>query len=218
MVELQFPAGVQSPLKLLLIGAHADDIEIGCGATILSLLERYLKCEVRWVVLSGSEERQGEAKQSADLFLRNAGDKRVNILSYEDGYFPQHSAEIKKYFEDELKQYDPSIVFTHHRHDLHQDHRIVSELTWNTFRNHLILEYEVFKYDGDLGQPNVYFRVSEKKCKEKVSNIMQCFQSQSEKHWFTEDTFWSMLRIRGVEVASSSKYAESFYGRKIAVL
>ena len=218
MVELQFSPGVQSPLKLLFIGAHADDIEIGCGATILSLLERYLNCDVRWVVLSGSDERQREAKQCSDLFIRNAGDKRVNILSYEDGYFPQQAGEIKRYFEDELKPNDPSIVFTHNRHDLHQDHRIVSELTWNTFRNHLILEYEVLKYDGDLGQPNVYFHVSEKKCKEKVSNIMQCFQSQSEKHWFTEDTFWSMLRIRGVEAASSSKYAESFYGRKIAVL
>ncbi len=216
MLELQIPFAAEAP-RILCIGAHPDDIEIGCGASMLALLERHENTEVRWVVLSGNEDRKREADKSAKEFLKNAGDGAAEIRSFKDGYFSSVIAEIKDYFESDLKKFDPTIIFTHRRDDLHQDHRVVSELTWNTFRNHLIMEYEIVKYDGDLGQPNVFFPASVSHGEKKVSTIVECFESQSEKHWFSEDAFWSIMRIRGVESASPTKYAEAFYGRKIVL-
>lgn len=215
MLPLQIASGPGNRLKILCIGAHPDDIEIGCGATILGLLERFPRAEVFWVVLSGDSTRAVEAESSANTFLDGADQKSIKIQSFRDGYFPSAQAEIKDFFESALKDFDPDVIFTHRQNDKHQDHRVVSELTWNTFRHHLIFEYEILKYDGDLGQPSVFFSVSESNCDKKVDAIYECFESQQKKHWFSKDAFRSIMRIRGVESASPTKYAEAFYARKV---
>jgi LmbE family N-acetylglucosaminyl deacetylase len=203
------------PKKVLALGAHADDIEIGCGGTILRLLDEYPSVEVVWIVLSASGERRPEAIASASRFLRNARRKEVVTKEFRDGYFPYAGSELKDFFEELKQQYSPDLVLTHHREDLHQDHRLVSELTWNTFRNHLILEYEIVKYDGDLGVPNVFVRLGESTVRRKIQTILTCFKSQKGRAWFTEDTLLSILRLRGVEANSPERYAEAFYGRKM---
>jgi len=215
MIDLSFSNATDGPLKLMLLGAHPDDIEIGCGATVLKMLDQYADLRIMWVVLSGNNSRKAEARMSADIFLRNATEGRVELVSFKDGYFPQEYGAIKDYFEQKLKPFDPSIIFTHYGGDKHQDHRLVSDLTRQTFRNHLILEYEILKYDGDLGQPNVYFQVSKAYGNAKAKALMDCFKSQTDKHWFTKDTFRSMLRIRGVESASTTGLAEAFYGNTL---
>ncbi len=203
------------PKKILALGAHADDIEIGCGGTILRLLEENPATEVYWVVLGASGERRAEAVQSANLFLANARRKEIVVKEFRDGYFPYMGAEIKDFFEELKRKYLPDVILTHYREDLHQDHRLVSELTWNTFRNHLILEYEIVKYDGDLGAPNFFVHLTESVAQRKIRTILECFQSQKKKNWFTEDTFSSILRLRGIESNAPNKYAEGFYCRKI---
>ncbi len=212
MITLR-PASVDGPLKLLVIGAHSDDIEIGCGGTILKLLDDDPGASVSWVVLSGSPERADEARLSASAYLERAGrrnaEDQVLLESFRDGFFPSNVPTLKEYFENRLKPLDPDLIFTHYRHDRHQDHRTVSELTWNTFRNHLIVEYEILKYDGDLGQPNLYVSLTEEQCQYKTSGLVSHFISQRGKHWFSEDTFWSMLRIRGVE--GGVRFAEAFH-------
>jgi len=200
--------------RILCIGAHSDDIEIGCGGTILHLLENCPDLEVRWVVLSSDERRREEARCAASLFLSRASRADVTIKSFRDGFFPYIGAEIKSFFE-ELKHEDmPDLVFTHHGADRHQDHRLVAELTWNTFRDHMILEYEIPKYDGDLTTPNVYVPLDDEIRRRKVTFLMQSFASQRDKRWFSPATFEGMLRLRGVECASSSGYAEGFHVRK----
>lgn len=201
-------------LRLLCIGAHSDDIEIGCGGTILRLLEEYPDCEVYWVVLGAAGQRITEAEASAALFLAKAKCKNVIIKDFRDGFFPYIGEEIKNYFEELKSEFSPDLVFTHYRHDLHQDHRLVSDLTWNTFRNHLILEYEIIKYDGDLGAPNFFFHLNDIICRNKIKNILNFFSSQKNKPWFTEDTFFAILRLRGFESNAPDKYAEGFYCRK----
>jgi len=203
-------------LKLLCLGAHSDDIEIGCGGTVLRLIEENPAAEVCWVVLGASGARTAEARRSADLFLASARRKEIVTREFRDGYFPYVGAEIKDFFEDLKRKYSPDLILTHHREDLHQDHRLVSELTWNTFRNHLILEYEIIKYDGGLGSPNLFVYLSESQAKRKIGNILECFPSQRNKSWFTEDSFFSILRLRGVESNAPEKYAEGFYCRKMA--
>lgn len=203
-------------LKLLCLGAHSDDIEIGCGGTVLRLLEEDPAAEVCWAVLGASGARTQEALKSADLFLTNARRKEVITKEFRDGYFPYVGGEIKDFFEELKRKFSPDLVLTHYREDLHQDHRLVSELTWNTFRNHLILEYEIVKYDGDLGAPNFFVCLSEAVARKKIRNILECFQSQRNKGWFTEDTFSSIMRLRGVESSAPEKYAEGFYCRKMA--
>ena len=203
-------------LKLLCLGAHSDDIEIGCGGTVLRLLEEDPAAEVCWAVLGASGARMQEALTSADLFLANARRKEVITREFRDGYFPYNGGEIKDFFEELKRKFSPDLVLTHYREDLHQDHRVVSELTWNTFRNHLILEYEIVKYDGDLGAPNFFVCLSEAVVKKKIRNILECFQTQRNKGWFTEDTFASIARLRGVESSAPERYAEGFYCRKIA--
>jgi len=203
-------------LRLLCLGAHSDDIEIGCGGTILRVLEENPTVEVCWAVLGASGARTAEALKSANLFLANARQKEVITREFRDGYFPYLGAEIKDFFEELKRKFIPDLILTHHREDLHQDHRLVSELTWNTFRNHLILEYEIVKYDGDLGAPNFFVCLSEALAKRKIRNLIDCFQSQRNKSWFTEDTFSSILRLRGVESNAPEKYAEGFYCRKMA--
>jgi LmbE family N-acetylglucosaminyl deacetylase len=203
------------PKKILALGAHADDIEIGCGGTILRFLDENPATEVVWVVFGASEQRRTEALESANLFLANAQRKEIVVKEFRDGYFPYIGTEIKDFFEELKRKYVPDLILTHYRGDLHQDHRLVSELTWNTFRNHLILEYEIVKYDGDLGTPNFFVPLTESIARKKIQTIVECFRTQNDKRWFTEDTFSSILRLRGVESNASDKYAEAFYSRKM---
>ncbi len=202
--------------KILCLGAHSDDIEIGCGGTILRWLAEYPSAEIYWIVMAASGERRAEVVQSANLFLANARRKEIVINEFRDGYFPYSGAEIKDFFEDLKRKYLPDVILTHYREDLHQDHRLVSVLTWNTFRNHLILEYEIVKYDGDLGAPNLFVHLNESIARKKIQIILECFKSQNDKNWFTEDVFSSVLRLRGVESNAPDKYAEAYYCRKIA--
>lgn len=200
---------------VLCLGAHSDDIEIGCGGAILRLLSEYNDVEVRWVVLGSSGKRDTEAIESADRFLAHASKKKVIIRNFKESYFPHVGNEIKDFFEKLKQEVSPDIIFSHYRHDLHQDHRVVSELTWNTYRDHLILEYEVMKYDGDLGSPNLFVHLDEEICSMKIHILMDCFQTQANRDWFTPDTFLSLLRIRGIESRAPKKYAEAFYCKKL---
>ena len=217
MLNLSLCGPSDRALRLLCLGAHSDDIEIGCGGTILSLLSRYAKAEVRWIVFSSSEERAQEARTSAGAFLDRAREKLIVVKGHRDGFFPFNGAAIKDEFEELKREFDPDLIFTHYRDDRHQDHRMISDLTWNTFRDHLILEYEVPKYDGDFGSTNFFVHLEEVTAQQKVDLIVQCFPSQKEKHWFDEETFFAILRLRGVESHSPSKYAEGFYCRKLVV-
>jgi LmbE family N-acetylglucosaminyl deacetylase len=211
-LSLGKPAG--AAYRVLCLGAHSDDIELGCGGTILSLLERHDNVIVRWIVFSSSGERAREAQESAHAFLARACEKEVSVKNYRDGFFPFLGAAIKDEFESLKREFSPDLVLTHYRDDRHQDHRLISDLTWNTFRNHLILEYEILKYDGDLGQPNFFVPLEESVCSQKIRNIVESFRSQRQKQWFGEQTFMAILRLRGMEANSPSGYAEAFYSRK----
>ena len=205
-------------IKILCLGAHCDDIEIGCGGTLLSLLGNFKSAEVHWVVFSSDYRRGIEARSSASIFLKDAGMKKVKIKKFRNGFFPYIGGEIKEYFEKLKDGFSPDLIFTHYRHDLHQDHRKVSELTYNTFRNHLILEYEIPKYDGDLGIPNLFVPMEYSVCKFKIKSILEKYKTQGDKRWFTEDLLLSILRIRGMECVSPSNYAEAFYCRKLVYI
>lgn len=212
---LPFPLDGESPLRrVLAIGAHADDIEIGCGATLLAL-QRAAALEVTWVVLSADGARGAEAKTSAEAFLADAAERTFVWHRFRDGYMPHAHAEIKDVFEELKRDFDPQLVLTHTRDDLHQDHRLVCELTWNTWRDHLVLEYEIPKYDGDLGAPNVFVPVSHDLAREKVRILLESFPSQADKQWFDEEVFMGLMRLRGMEARSPTRYAEAFTGRKI---
>lgn len=205
-------------LKVLFLGAHADDIEIGCGGTILKMLQARPDLEVTWVVFSGGAEREREARASASLFLAQARlPTTVIVKQFRDGFFPYQGTEIKEFFEELKNEVAADLIFTHCRRDRHQDHRTISDLTWNTWRRHLILEYEIPKYDGDLGAPNVFVPLEQDVCTRKIRNICEVFRSEAGKPWLTEDTFQAILRLRGVECASPSKYAEAFYCRKLVL-
>lgn len=217
MVNLNFGKTVSEPLRVLCLGAHSDDIEIGCGGTILHLLASYCKCDMTWVVFSAKAQRRREALSSAKRFLKDARATTIITKGFKESFFPFRGEEIKKFFEQLKKHEAPDLIFTHYRHDLHQDHRMICELTWNTFRNHQILEYEIPKYDGDLGQPNVYVPLTRAISENKVRYLMDGFSTQSSREWFTEDTFYSLLRLRGIESNAPDKYAEAFYGRKIVL-
>jgi LmbE family N-acetylglucosaminyl deacetylase len=198
-------------LRLLCLGAHCDDIEIGCGGTILKLAATGRRLEVHWVVFSSDEKRKQEALKSVEAFLCDVTTKKVTILGLRDGFFPYIGADLKELFEQLKAESSPDLILTHYRHDLHQDHRLVSELTWNTFRNHLILEYEIPKYDGDFGAPNLFVPLDESICRRKIDAILDAYQSQSGKHWFSRDLFSAILRLRGMEANACSGYAEGFY-------
>ena len=203
--------------NVLLLGAHADDIEIGCGATILKLIEEQPRLNVVWVVFSAEDARPAEARRSAREFLKGAEKQRVIVKDFTASFFPCEARKIKGWFEELKKLFAPDVIFTHFRDDRHQDHRVLSDLAWNTWRNHLILEYEIPKYDGDLGIPNVFVEVEESHCRRKVEHICQFFQTQSNKQWFSEETFLGLMRLRGVECASRTKYAEAFHCRKLVL-
>jgi len=203
--------------SVLCLGAHSDDIEIGCGGTLLRLIAENPKLACHWVVFSGEGKRKAEARRSAQEFLKGCGKSKIVIHDFRTSFFPFVGEKIKDSFEELKRQCQPDLVFTHYRDDRHQDHRVISDLTWNTYRDHLILEYEIPKYDGDLGSPNLFVRLDEATCRRKTSNLSKFFPTQRTKSWFTEDTFLSLLRIRGVECAAPDKYAEAFYCRKLAV-
>jgi LmbE family N-acetylglucosaminyl deacetylase len=203
------------PLRILCLGAHADDIEIGCGGTLLTLLRRHRRADVTWVVFSASPPRAREARASAARFLGRAASRRVVVERFRDGYFPQAGGRIKDRFERLKRRARPDVVFTHFRADRHQDHRVISDLTWNTFRDALVLEYEIPKYDGDLGAPNVFVPLTKAVLDEKVRLLMEGFPTQAGKDWFTRDTFQGLARLRGVE--SRCEHAEAFYGRKLVI-
>jgi LmbE family N-acetylglucosaminyl deacetylase len=216
MLALPLSAG-QEIGTILAIGAHADDLEIGCGGTILALGQSQPDAEVVWVVLSSDGTRAVEARRSADDFLQGFSRARVIVEEFRDGFFPYLGGEVKEFFEGLKSTVSPDIVFTHQRSDLHQDHRLVNELTWNTFRNHLILEYEIPKYDGDLGSPNVFVHLSDSVVQRKRDAVRTHFVTQQDKHWFTDDLFDGLLRLRGMECNSPSGRAEAFYCRKLVV-
>jgi LmbE family N-acetylglucosaminyl deacetylase len=214
MLNVTFSRQYEPGFRLLCLGAHSDDIEIGCGGTVLRLLEENPDMEVRWVVLGATGQRANEAAESANLFLANARQKEIIIKEFRDGFFPYIGAEIKDFFEELKRGYSSDLILTHYRQDLHQDHRLVSELTWNTFRNHLILEYEIVKYDGDIGTPNFFVHLTGSICHKKIQNLLTCFRSQKDKNWFTEDAFFSILRLRGLESNAPERYAEGYHCRK----
>src|SRR5262245_55496934 len=215
MLELIPALDTESKLSLLCLGAHSDDLEIGCGGTILRLLQTYKNCDVTWIVFSAKDHRRREAVASAKRCLSGAKTSTIITKAFKESFFPYRGERIKSFFEMIKAQIVPDIVFTHYRHDLHQDHRAINEFTWNTFRDHLILEYEIPKYDGDLGVPNLFVHLDEKTSRTKTRILMECFKSQQGRQWFTEDTFLSLLRIRGVESNAQEKYAEAYYCRKI---
>jgi LmbE family N-acetylglucosaminyl deacetylase len=200
--------------RVLLLGAHADDIELGCGATVLKLTDEHPHLEITWVVLSAEGARRAEARKSAKAFLRNAGKAQIVVEDFRGSYFPYQGEAIKAFFET-LKPVAPDLILTHHRDDRHQDHRVVSELTWNTFRSHLILEYEIPKYDGDLGIPNFFVPVTRRQLERKSRFLLRYFKSQATKHWFADELFRALPRIRGMECNSSTQFAEAYFARKI---
>jgi LmbE family N-acetylglucosaminyl deacetylase len=213
-VLLNLPRG-RAP-TLLFIGAHCDDIEIGCGGTVLELLRRYPAARAHWVVLSSKGQRGTEARQAA-LRLLGKARAELSIQEFRGAYFPSEMVAIKDFFEGLKRSVKPDVIFTHGRDELHQDHRITAELTWNTFRDHLILEYEIPKYDGGLGSPSVFMPLSAAVLKKKLDVLMQVFKSQQTKRWFTPETFSSLARLRGIECNAPSGYAEAFYVRKLVL-
>lgn len=217
MINLDLSHELEKNPRILLLGAHCDDIEIGCGGTLQQLINKYPALEITWVVFSSSEIRFREAKASADGYLYGIDKKHISILDFKNGFFPSELPQIKKYFEKLKQKTDPAIIFTHYRNDLHQDHRTINELTWNTFRNHLILEYEIVKYDGDLGIPNTFVPLQDSTVVNKISELMKHYQSQLHRQWFTANTFEAIMRIRGVECNSDSGFAEAFYCKKMCL-
>ncbi len=214
MYSLNLPFDAASPLKILCLGAHSDDIELGCGGAILRFARQYPNCMFHWVVFSALGVRATEAQRGATLFAGKNALEALLLKEFQDGFMPFVGGEVKAVFE-ELKAISPDLIFTHNRKDAHQDHRLISELTWNTFRNHLILEYEIPKYDGDLGQPSLFLPVANEVCEQKVRYLMDAFESQRSKHWFQPETFFGLMRLRGMECNAPSGYAEAFYCRKL---
>ncbi|MBM2821936.1 MAG: putative LmbE-like protein [Thermoleophilia bacterium] len=217
MLRLPLLDGDAPVRRVLVVGAHADDIEIGCGATLLALQRAY-ELEVTWVVLAADAVREQEARASASAFLAGAASRTIVCHHFRDGYLPYVGGAVKDVFEELKLELDPQLVLTHTREDLHQDHRLVCELTWNTWRDHLILEYEIPKYDGDLGAPNFFVPVSEDLAREKIRLVLNAFSSQREKQWFDEELFLGLMRIRGMEAQSPTRYAEAFICRKLSLL
>ncbi len=205
-------------LSVLCLGAHSDDIEIGAGATLLSWLEQGIRLDVCWCVLSGAAgHREQEARASANEFLPPAANREIEVLTFRDGFFPEQGEQIKVWFEALKNRIDPDVIFTHRRDDAHQDHRQVSRLAWNTFRDHLILEYEIPKWDGDMSRPNLYVPVSAAAIRRKVELLVSHFGSQRSKQWFDPEIFLGLARLRGMECRAQERYAEAFVARKLSL-
>jgi LmbE family N-acetylglucosaminyl deacetylase len=218
MLSLNIFSASEKTRNVLCLGAHCDDIEIGCGGTLLSLLESSPNIEVTWVLFTSDKQREKEAEDGAHLFTRNARQLNLQIFDFRDGFLPYSGGDVKQAFE-RLKQEiaNPDLILTHYHKDLHQDHRLVSELTWNTFRNNLILEYEIPKWDGDFGTPNAFMPLTKEIGKQKLAYLQQAYTSQHSKAWFSDDLFWSTMRIRGMESNSPSDIAEAFFSRKLVL-
>ena len=216
MMNLNLGVKPGKRLQVLCMGAHSDDIEIGCGGTIQRLADQHPDCEFHWVVFNAIGIREGEARRASQLF---AGPrlKGLFLKTFKDGFMPYVGSEVKAVFETDLKELSPDLIFTHNGRDAHQDHRLISELTWNTFRDHFILEYEIPKYDGDLGRPSVFVPLERELCEKKVGYLIDAFQSQRTKRWFEPETFFALMRLRGMECAAPSGYAEAFYCRKLVI-
>jgi LmbE family N-acetylglucosaminyl deacetylase len=204
-----------APFRILCLGAHSDDIEIGAGGTILTLLQRHPRTDLRWVVFGAPDARGEEARASAETFLQAASTHAVDIHGFRDGYFPAEFVALKDSFEALKRSFTPDLILSHHRADHHQDHRIIAELTWNTWRDHMILGYEIPKYDPDLGNPNVFVPLAEDMAERKVAALMAHFATQRSKRWFLPETFHGLMRVRGVQAAAPSGLAEGFYGPKL---
>ena len=213
MIRLKLDEVSARPVNVLFLGAHSDDIEIGCGGTILRLREQYPNCALHWIVFSAAGNRAAESARGAQLF-GGLGQEAVLLKTFRDGFMPFEGAEVKAACEGLKQTMSPDVIFTHNRHDAHQDHRLIAELTWNTFRDHLIFEYEIPKFDGDLGQPNFYVPIEAELSEKKARWILDTFESQRSKRWFEEETFLSLMRLRGIECNAPSGYAEAFYCRK----
>ncbi len=217
MIALNLVSAVPPVSHVLCVGAHADDIEIGCAGTVLTLLERGAPMTVTWVVFCAEGARAEEAHRSAENLLAGATKRQIIVNDFRDGFLPYTGAQVKDAFEELKATVSPDLVLSHYRHDLHQDHRLVAELTWNTFRDHLILEYEIPKYDGDLGAPSVFVPLSDAVCRRKIDTILTSFKTQQSKRWWSEELFRSLLRLRGMECNAPSNYAEAFYCRKLVL-
>lgn len=217
MLPLTMPEPAGDALEILCVGAHCDDIEIGCGGAVLRLVEQFPSACFRWVVLSSDDERAAEGQRAAEHFLAGAAKQDIRIERYRESYFPWVGAEIKDHLEELRAEIDPDVIFTHHRGDRHQDHRLVGELTWNTWRDHLILEYEIPKYDGDLGSPNLFIALDESTVRRKVDGVIDHFPSQRRRAWFDADTFRALLRLRGIEANAPSRFAEGFHAPKVVL-
>jgi len=216
MMPLRLGGPADAAPVFLFLGAHSDDIEIGCGATLLALLAARPDTVVHWAVFSARDARADEAQRSAEAFLEAipAAQRHIRLHTFRDGFFPTESGAIKEVFESLKGEVQPQLIFTHCRGDRHQDHRTLNELTWNTWRNHLVLEYEIPKYDGDLGQPNAFCPVSPELAERKIALLEEHFGSQRSKQWFDAETFRGLMRIRGLEANAPERYAEAFYARK----
>jgi LmbE family N-acetylglucosaminyl deacetylase len=217
MLQLQLAETTAAP-TVLAIGSHADDIEIGCGGTLLKLASLYSGLVVHWVVLGcADEERALEAERSARSLLDGTAELSIRLGRFPDAFLPYSGGDVKRFFEELKGKLSPQLIFTHYREDLHQDHRLACELTWNTFRDHLILEYEVPKYDGDLGAPNVFVHLDTDVSERKIAHLLEHFPSQAGKRWFTDDLFRALHRLRGMESNSATGLAEAFYCRKLVL-
>ena len=217
MTPFELKLGKKDNLSVMCLGAHSDDIEIGALSTILRIGRTYPGSRITWVVFAASPERAAEAKRSADHCTSGFPRRQIDIHDFQDGYLGTHLAEIKSRFEELKNTVQPDVIFTHYRGHVHQDHRLISDLTWQTFRDHLILEYEIPKYDGDLGVPNVFWPAGAEDVEEKLRILAEYFPSQSTRSWFAPETFRSLMRLRGMECNSQSTYAEAFYARKIVI-
>jgi LmbE family N-acetylglucosaminyl deacetylase len=218
MLPLVLPAHASGgPLRVLCLGAHSDDVEIGCSGTVMRLLAEHPGCAVHWVVFSASPERSHEARAAAADVLAQAGSATVEVRAFRESFFPAAWSDIKTAFEEIRRAFEPDVVFCHRTADLHQDHRVVGELAWNTFRDHLVLEYEIPKYEGDLGSPNVYVPLPRELAELKVELLRRHFASQSTRRWFRPDTFHGLMSIRGVECNAPDGRAEAFHARKITL-
>jgi LmbE family N-acetylglucosaminyl deacetylase len=214
---LRLNLGSKDKLRVLCLGAHSDDIEIGCGGAVLNLARQFPNSEFHWIVFSAIGVRGAEAKRSANQFLSPEKLKKLGLYEFADGFLPYLGADVKKVFEQIKKDVIPDVIFTHNRDDAHQDHRTLAEMTWNTFRDHLILEYEIPKYDGDMGQPMMFVPLEKEIYERKVEILMDSFESQRVKRWFQPETFLALMRLRGMECNSASGYAEAFYTRKFVL-
>ena len=216
MIPMRLGSGGQ-PGTFLFLGAHCDDIEIGCGATVLRLVAEYPEAAFHWIVFSSDERRSEETRRAAEMLLAGAKNTKLVMKRFRNAFFPFIGIELKEFFEEIKRSLNPDVIFTHHREDRHQDHRTLSDLTWNTFRSHMIVEYEIPKYDGDLGQPNLYVPATETFMERKIETLMNCYATQTNRQWFTPETFAGLMRIRGIECDSPTGYAEAFHARKLVL-